>query len=150
MVAVAEIRALRPGDEAAWRALWADYLAFYETSLPDAVTDTTWERLIGDDDTFQALVAESDGEVVGIANVVLQHTTWAVRPIAYLNDLYVKPEVRGTGAGRALIQALLDQGRRDGWDRLHWLTKEDNATARRLYDTFVPADGFIHYKVALP
>jgi GNAT superfamily N-acetyltransferase len=143
------IREITPEDEAAWRELWAGYLAFYETSLPDAVTDATWQRIIGDDPTFQAIVAERDGEVIGFANTVLHDFTWSDRPAGLLHDLFVRPEVRGGGVGRALIDHVIAQGRREGWSRVYWLTKEDNVTARRLYDTYAPADGFVRYRVAL-
>lgn len=143
------IREITSEDEAAWRELWAGYLTFYETSLPDAVTDATWQRIIGDDPTFQAIVAERDGEVIGFANTVLHDFTWSDRPAGLLHDLFVRPEVRGGGVGRALIDHVIAQGRREGWNRVYWLTKEDNAAARRLYDTYAPADGFVRYRVAL-
>ena len=144
------IRDARAGDEAAWRELWAGYLAFYETTLTDAVSDATWNRIVGDDPSFQAIVAEADGEVIGFANIVLHAFTWSDQPAALLHDLYVRPDRRGHGAGRALIECCIERGESEGWNRLYWLTKEDNATARRLYDTFAPADGFIRYRVALP
>jgi GNAT superfamily N-acetyltransferase len=144
------IRDVHAGDEVAWRELWSGYLAFYEASLPETVTDATWSRIVGADPTFQAIVAEVDGEVIGFANVVLHPFTWSDQPAALLHDLYVRPDLRGHGAGRALIQACLDRGETEGWNRVYWLTKEDNATARRLYDTFAPADGFIRYRVGLP
>lgn len=143
------VRKIRPDDETAWRELWAGYLAFYETTLPDAVTDAAWRRIISADETFQAVVAEARGEVIGFANVVLHDFTWSDRPAGLLHDLFVRPDVRNTGAGRAMIQHVIDQGKREGWNRVYWMTKEDNAVARRLYDTFAPADGFVRYRVAL-
>ncbi len=105
------------------------------------------------DETFQAIVAEIEieieGEVIGFANLVLHDFTWSDRPAGLLHDLFVRPEVRGSGAGRAMIQHVIDQGKREGWNRVYWMTKEDNAVARRLYATFAPADGFIRYRVGL-
>lgn len=143
------VREIRPGDEAVWRELWAAYLAFYKTALPSSVTDATWARIVSADDTFQAIVAENDGEVIGFANLVLHDFTWSDRPAGLLHDLFVRPKVRGGGAGRAMIQHVIDQGKREGWNRVYWMTKEDNAVARRLYDTFAPADGFVRYRVGL-
>ena len=149
VTATISIRAVNADDETIWRELWAGYLAFYETSLPDHVTDTTWSRILSGDGTFQAIVAERDGEVVGFANLVLHDFTWSDRPAGLLHDLFVRPEVRGGGVGRALIQHVIDQGRREGWNRVYWMTKEDNDTARTLYDTFAPADGFVRYRIAI-
>lgn len=143
------VRRIRPEDEMAWRELWAGYLAFYETTLPDVVTDTTRARIISTDETFQAIVAELEGAVIGFANVVLHDFTWSDRPAGLLHDLFVQPEIRGSGAGRALIRHVIDQGKREGWNRVYWMTKEDNDVERRLYDTFAPADGFVRYRVGL-
>lgn len=95
-----------------WRELWAGYLAFYETTLPDVVTDSTWARIISTDETFQAIVAGLEGAVIGFANVVLHDFTWSDRPAGLLLDLFVQPEIRGSGAGRALIRHVIDQGKR--------------------------------------
>ncbi len=143
------IRDIEPGDEAVWRELWAGYLAFYGASLPESTTASTWSRLFDPDVPFGAILASRDGEVIGFANFVLHPFPWSEKPACLLHDLFVRPDVRGGGTGRALIQHLIDRGKHDGWDRVYWLTKGDNATARRLYDTFSPADGFIRYKVAL-
>ncbi len=143
------IRTVRADDETVWRELWAGYLAFYETTLPDVVTDTTWARIISTDETFQAIVAELEGAVIGFANVVLHDFTWSDHPAGLLHDLFVQPEIRGSGAGLALIRHVIDQGKREGWNRVYWMTKEDNDVARRLYDTFAPADGFVRYRVGL-
>jgi GNAT superfamily N-acetyltransferase len=146
------VRDVGRADEAAWRELWAGYLAFYEATLPPETTDRTWERLVGDDPAFHGLVAVDggpDGTVVGIANAILHPSSWSEAPFCLLNDLYVSPAARGRGAGRALIDALIARGRERGWARVSWVTKETNATARVLYDTYGPADGFIRYTVKL-
>lgn len=143
------VRDVVPEDETAWRELWAGYLDFYEATVLDWVTDLSWSRIVGEDPVFSALVAEVDGAVVGFANVILHDFTWSDRPAGLLQDLYVRPDIRGRGVGRELIQHVIDRGRREGWNRVYWLTKEDNATARRLYDTFAPADGFIRYRIGL-
>lgn len=146
---VHHVRDLRPGDESRWRDLWAGYLTFYETTLPEATTDATWRRLIGPDATFAAIVVEHNGVVVGFANYVLHPFTWSEAPACLLHDLYVDPGVRGGGFGRALIDALIERGKARGWARVYWVTKESNARARVLYDRYAPADGFIRYTVKL-
>lgn len=143
------IREIEARDEVVWRELWAGYLTFYEATLPDATTDATWVRIVDPDVPFLTTVAERDGEVIGFANAVLHPFSWSEHPACLLHDLFVRPDARGSGTGRALIHDLIERGKAAGWDRIYWLTKEDNATARRLYDTFAPADGFIRYKVVL-
>lgn len=144
------IRDLNPDDEAAWRELWADYLTFYEARLPQETTDLTWQRVAGDDPAFGGLVAvDGKGAILGIANYILHPSTWGTTPFCLLNDLFVSPQARGNGAGRALIDALVARGKEQDWARVYWVTKETNATARILYDTYGSADGFIRYTVKL-
>jgi GNAT superfamily N-acetyltransferase len=144
------IRPMEVADETVWRTLWSGYLDFYESTLPQSTTDFTWQRIIGDDPAFGALVAERDGTVIGFANYVLHPITWAELPVCLLHDLFVLPEARGAGAGRKLIAALIDLARSQRWARVYWVTKESNTTARMLYDSFAPADGFIRYTVKVP
>lgn len=142
------VRYLTADDHDAWHRLWDGYCAFYETEMPTDVTATTWKRLLDDTEpNFFGLVAERDGVVIGIANCILHGTTWAVAPRCYLNDLFVDPAARGSGAGKALIEHLQKLGGEQGWDKIHWLTAESNATARRLYDQFAPASGFLQYAI---
>lgn len=142
------VRGVAAGDEQDWRRLWEGYCDFYETDMPDDVTDATWRRIIDPDNaTFGALVAEQDGRVVGIANYVLQWYTWSTGQQCYLNDLFVEPDARGEGVGDQIISALQHRGAKEGWTRIHWLTHETNARARRLYDRFAPPSGFIQYIV---
>ncbi|MET9932451.1 MULTISPECIES: GNAT family N-acetyltransferase [unclassified Streptomyces] len=139
------VRDLVSADEKDWRRLWAGYLDFYESTVPSAVTDSTWRRLLDPDEPLLGRVAEHDGTVIGITNSVLHHSTWLTGRVCYLEDLFVDPAHRGSGAGRLLLQDLFDLAAARGWGRVHWLTAHDNP-ARRLYDTFVPADRFVHYE----
>jgi GNAT superfamily N-acetyltransferase len=145
------IRDVTAADEAAWRALWEAYCTFYETTMPETVTAATWRRILDPDDTaFGALVAVNGDRLVGFANYVVHPYTWSEQDECLLHDLYVDPEVRGAGIGERLISALIGRGREQRWTRVYWLTKETNARARRLYDRFGPADGFIRYSVPVP
>lgn len=129
------VRRLMAADRAAWDRLWAGYLEFYEEDVDPGVSDTVFGRLVDPGWSQQrGYVAEVEGEVVGIAHVGLQPSTWDTVEDCYLEDLYVDPSSRGNGVGRALIEHLVAAGREAGWRKVHWLTDTDNATARRLYD----------------
>lgn len=140
------IRPLTTADKAAWLLLWAGYLAFYKATLTPEVTDTAFTRLTGADASMFGLVAEQDGRVIGIAHGIVHRSTWAVAPYVYLNDLFVAPEARGGGAGRALIEAVYARADAMGAERVYWLTHETNAAGRRLYDTLAVNDGFLEYR----
>ncbi|MEO7548500.1 MAG: GNAT family N-acetyltransferase, partial [Ramlibacter sp.] len=67
--------------------------------------------------------------------------------VCYLEDLYVLPSARGHGIGKGLIEWLRNAMRAEGWARVYWVTRQDNANARRLYDQFTQADGYVRYVI---
>jgi GNAT superfamily N-acetyltransferase len=139
------IRSLLPNDESTWRRLWRDYCDFYEAKVPDAVTQRTWKRILDPDSAVMCIVAELDGMVVGFAHCVVHENTWETQPVCYLEDLFVDAQARGRGVGRALLEWLRNAMRAEGWARLYWMTRRDNAPARALYDSFTQADDFVRY-----
>ena len=139
------IRSALPADETAWRKLWRDYCAFQNVKLLPDVTDRTWKRILHPDSAVMCMVAEVDGQVYGFANCVVHENTWETQPVCYLEDLFVLPSARSHGIGKALIEWLRNAMRAEGWARLYWVTHQDNAPARALYDRFTQADGFVRY-----
>ena len=141
------IRPLVIDDEADWRRLWTAYLAFYETVLPEEIYRSTFARLTGGGSgDFRGLVAELDGRAVGLAHYLFHRSCWTLHDICYLQDLYADPEVRGTGIGRALIEAVYEKATEAGAPEVYWMTQEFNATARRLYDRIAGKTPFIIYQ----
>lgn len=143
------VRMIERDDEQDWRALWSAYLRFYETELDPAITDHTWSRLFDPQSPLTALVVEHDGAVRGFALLVPHEGTWTRSPICYLEDLYVAEDQRGTGLGRTLLDGCLALARERGWSRFYWHTDRDNHRARRLYDSYVPADEHVRYRITL-
>ena len=140
------IRPIEAEDYSVWRALWAGYLAYYETSLPGAVIDTAFERLMSDDPTtFQGCLALRDGQASGLVHYVFHPHMWRVEPVCYLQDLYTLPEARGQGVARALIQSVYDAADAAGAPRVYWLTQEFNYKGRMLYDQVGTKTPFIRY-----
>ena len=98
---------------------------------------------------MHALVAESEGELIGLAHYLFHRTTTTIAPLCYLNDLFTSEAARGKGVGRALIEAVYVQARQAGAPRVYWQTHETNTTARALYDKLAERSGFIVYRKAL-
>lgn len=140
------VRPLVVADRSAWLPLWAGYLEFYRASLAPDVTETTFARLTGADEDMFGLIAEQDARAVGIAHCIVHRSTWARGNYVYLNDLFVDPDVRGGGAGRALIEAVYAGADAMDAERVYWLTHESNATARKLYESLAVNDGFLEYR----
>ncbi|WP_170478006.1 GNAT family N-acetyltransferase [Ruegeria arenilitoris] len=141
------IRPLRPEDRSDWAGMWRDYLAFYETTVPDSTYDTTFSRLLGDDpNDFSCFVAESDGNLLGLTHYLFHRHAWKEESVCYLQDLYARPQSRGQGVGRALIEAVYKEADRLGAPTVYWLTQEFNHTARKLYDRVGKLTPFIKYQ----
>ena len=79
MTGTATIRALCTDDRPEWAEMWRDYLAFYDTSVPDDVYDSTFARLIGEDpQDFSCFVAEQDGRLVGLTHYLFHRHAWTL------------------------------------------------------------------------
>lgn len=142
-----EIRPLQRSDEADWRRLWRDYLAFYETELPEKIYALTWERLnSGLPHEYAGLLALNEGKPVGLAHYLFHRSCWLENNACYLQDLYADPEVRGLGIGRALIEAVYERAQAQGSREVYWMTQDFNATARKLYDRIAEKTPFIIYQ----
>lgn len=145
----ATIRPLRLQDQDQWRSLWTGYLQFYQTSVPDEVYASTFARLLGSDPRdFSALVAEQDGQLLGLAHYLFHRHGWKIEDVCYLQDLYVAPLARGTGLGRALIEAVYAAADTAGASAVYWLTQDFNHEARQLYDRVAKVTPFIRYNRA--
>lgn len=141
------IRPLEVADEPAWRTLWTGYLAFYKATVPEVVYQTTFARLTGDDrQDFHARVAVRDGVPIGLVHYLFHRHCWRVENTVYLQDLYVSPDARGTGAGRALIEAVYQAADDAGCPSVYWLTQDFNTAGRQLYDRVGELTPFIKYQ----
>ena len=108
------IRPVAQRDRSEWEPLWEGYNRFYERKLPADITDTTWSRFFDPAEPVHALVAERDGELLGLAHYLFHRSTIMIAPTCYLQDLFTAEEARGQGIGRALIEAVYERapGRR--------------------------------------
>jgi GNAT superfamily N-acetyltransferase len=140
------IRPPKPDERAAWEPLWQGYLTFYESQVSPETTDMLWQRLHCEHEPMFVLGAYSGGRLIGIVHYLFHRSCWTIGDYCYLQDLFVLPEARGLGAGRALIEAVEKAARDHGASRVHWLTKEDNHSARGLYDKLADRSGFIQYR----
>ena len=120
--------------------------------MSEEVYRTTFERIISEhiagEATFynpRGLLALSDGKPVGLVHYIHHRHGWQVDHVCYLQDLFADPEVRGTGVGRALIEAVYAEADRDGCPRVYWMTQEFNTEARKLYDRIATLTPFVKY-----
>jgi GNAT superfamily N-acetyltransferase len=143
------IRPIGEDEREAWNPLWADYLAFYKTTLTRDISDLAWTRFHDPDEPIFALGGYVDGELMGIAHYLFHRSTWAPHRYCYLEDLFVADAARGKGLGRALIEAVYSRAEAANASRVYWLTQSNNAQARSLYDKVADNLGFIQYRKVL-
>ncbi len=140
------VRPVTAADFDNWKSLWNGYLEFYEASLSEETTLTTFQRLLDDKEPMHAALAEADGVAVGLVQFVEHRTSWSTANTMYLQDLFVAPSARRLGVGEALIQHVYGQARALGCAKVYWLTHETNQTAMALYDQIGERSGFVHYR----
>ncbi len=143
------VRQIALGDRDDWHGLYLAYLEFYETEPVEASVELVWARLTGDNPEIQGLVAEEDGQVIGITHFHYQVSTWADAGHCYLEDLFVDERSRGKGAAAALIIEVKELAKQRGCSELFWITRSTNQTARRLYDRVASATDFVRYEIKL-
>jgi GNAT superfamily N-acetyltransferase len=117
------VRPLQPQDRDHWFRMWRGYLEFYQAEVEARVPAFTFARLLDENQPLWCLIAETGGQPAGMMNYILHANTWTDQPVCYLEDLFVDPEARGNGAGRALIETLADMAKSEGWFRVYWMTK---------------------------
>jgi GNAT superfamily N-acetyltransferase len=143
------IRPLERGDEKEWRRLWTGYLEYYESSVPEEVYRSSFERMLagnaGAANEYRGFLATLDGKPVGLVHFLFHRHGWKIENVCYLQDLYADPDVRGKGVGRALIEAVYAAADREGCPAVYWLTQDFNVTARKLYDRIGKVTPFIKY-----
>ena len=144
------IRNVTRADYEQWLPLWDGYNAFYErvgpTALPIEITRQTWARFFDDAVPMHALVAESNGRLVGLTHFLFHLSTTSMGQVCYLQDLFTNQETRGKGVGRALINGVYDKAKRAGASRVYWLTREANVVAQALYNSMAERPAVYIYR----
>lgn len=132
-----------------WATLYAGYAEFYGVTQTPDMLERVWGWIHDPAHTVQGLVAEQDGRLLGLA-----HFRAFARPLSatmggFLDDLFVPPDARGSGAAKALIDGVAAEGRTQGWSVIRWITAEDNYRARALYDRVADRTKWLTYDIKL-
>ena len=147
------IRFVARQDYDRWLPLWHGYNAFYgrsgATALSPEITAMTWARFFDAYEPVHALVAEHEGQLLGLTHYLFHRSTTAIEPSCYLQDLFTIEAARGKGVGRALINGVYKQAGLAGSPRVYWQTQETNLTAMQLYDKVAERSGFVVYRKLL-
>ncbi|CAD2243374.1 GNAT family N-acetyltransferase [Xanthomonas arboricola] len=145
-----QIRAATPDDVALLHEL-ITALAVYERE-PDAVKASPQDlraSLFGKGATAHALICEQAGQALGFAVYFFNYSTWLGRNGLYLEDLFVRPQARGQGAGLALLRHLARLAVQRGCGRFEWSVLDWNQPAIDFYQAAGarPMDGWTVYRL---
>ncbi len=144
------IRPVTPADREEWNALYQAYAVFYEVEQTDEMRDRVWSWLHDTTHETSGLVAVGPGgKLIG-----LTHYRPYARPLSaatgcFLDDLFVSPQARGSGAAAALIDAVKGVAAERGWSVVRWITADNNYRARSLYDKVATRTHWITYDIRL-
>ena len=143
------VRPIQQDDLDAWQPLWDGYNAFYgregNSALAPEITTATWKRFFNPEEPVFALVAESEGKLLGLTHYLLHRSTTRIELTCYLQDLFTAEGWRGRGVGRSLIEGVYRAAILAGIKRVYWQTHETNTAGRLLYDKVAKHAGFIVY-----
>lgn len=144
-----KIRRPEAADFEAWARLYAGYGAFYRVDQTEAMRARVWSWVTDPSHEVQGFVAEDGGALVGLAHFRAFSRPLSASTGGFLDDLFVDPAARGTGAAQALIDAVATEGRARGWTVIRWITADDNARARAVYDRMAVQTPWVTYDIKL-
>lgn len=140
------IRAAKPDDAPLILALLRELASFEGGAVTASAADL---RAALDNGRLEALLAEQAGEIVGLLTVLPSYSSWRGQACAVIHDLYVRPDTRGLGLGRRLVQTLLSQAPERGWGRVDVNVLDWNQTAQQFYAQLglIPATGWQIWRI---
>ncbi|MBB3992828.1 GNAT superfamily N-acetyltransferase [Sulfitobacter undariae] len=142
-------RPLAQTDHAEWEVLFQGYATFYKVEQTQAMRDTVWGWLHDPAHGSNCIVAVLDDTIIGFTHYRPFTSNLRAATNGFLDDLFVDPDTRGSGAAQALIEAVADKGRENGWGLIRWITAEDNYRARGVYDRVATRTPWVTYDIKL-
>ncbi len=144
-----QTRFVTDDDKPEWRALFNGYADFYGVPMDDATANKVWDWLLDANHVLEGLVVtDASGKLAGLAHVRACPRPLGGCDVGFLDDMFVSPEARGTGAADALFEGLQALAEDRGWPALRWITQHFNERGRAFYDRYTggPSD-FIVYQL---
>ncbi len=139
------VRPVTAKDRSAWDALYHAYANFYEVPQTPEMRARVWGWLTDPDHEVSGFVADDNDVLQGFAHVRVFARPLAAATGVYLDDLFVAPAARGSGVAPALLKSVKSFATDGGHSVVRWITAQDNARARGLYDKHAVATQWVTY-----
>ena len=144
-----KIRSLISDDYTNWIDVYRHYAEHYNVSLTKSGIAKTWSWLIDEAHPSNCIVAETNMSLVGLAHYRAMPSPLKGKNIGFLDDIIVKPSETGTIAAKLLFDELKIIGRRENWDIIRWITRDDNYRARSFYDKLASKTDWNMYEMSM-
>ncbi|MEJ5369396.1 MAG: GNAT family N-acetyltransferase [Bryobacteraceae bacterium] len=132
-----EVRRARPDEAPVLMELILGLAEYEKLEPPDAAAQERLKRdIFGERPRLEAWLAYADGQAVGYALILETYSSFLALPTLYLEDIFVKPEYRGRGAGAALFRRMVEEAERRGCGRMEWVVLDWNRPALEFYERF--------------
>ncbi|MDR9439689.1 MAG: GNAT family N-acetyltransferase [Halomonas sp.] len=134
-------------DHDDWQRLFRGYAAYYGMPMTDSTLTTVW-AWIQDGTRLQGRLArDANGQAVGLMHFRAMPSPLRGATVGFLDDLFVDPAHRGTGAVDEMMEALRQEARQQGWPFVRWITRENNDRARGVYDRCAKRTDWVTYQL---
>ena len=137
-------------DKDQWAQLYKSYAEFYEMKMTEEILDTVWSWIHNPDIKFFSIVIKSSkDELIGFMHFREMPSPLRGKLVGFLDDLFVHPDFRGSGAVQLLFKELKLQANKNNWPYVRWITANDNSRARKVYDQISKPIDFVTYQMPI-
>ena len=128
--------------------LYKGYAEFYKMPMNDDILDKVWSWLFDKEIKFYAIgIKSSEGELIGFMHFREMPSPLRGSLVGFLDDLYIHPDFRGSGAVQLLFKELKSIAKANNWPYVRWITASDNHRARKVYDKLSGVIDFVTYQM---
>ncbi len=142
------VTSLTSADRGEWQKLYHAYAAFYHMPMNDEILEWVWQWIFDPAQPFFGLIAKDElGQGVGLMHFREMVSPLRGAKVGFLDDLFVLPQMRGTGVVELLYEGLRVQAKEQGWPFMRWMTAEANYRGRAVYDRIAEKTAWLTYQM---
>jgi len=128
--------------------LYKGYAEFYKMPMNDDILNKVWSWIFDKEIKFYAIgIKSSEGELIGFMHFREMPSPLRGSLVGFLDDLYIHPDFRGSGAVQLLFKELKSIANENNWPYVRWITGSDNYRARKVYDKLSGVIDFVTYQM---
>ena len=143
-----KVEELKLFDKEKWTELYHGYARFYNMPMNDDILDKVWSWIFDKEIKFYAIgIKSSEGELIGFMHFREMPSPLRGSLVGFLDDLYIHPDFRGSGAVQLLFKELKLIAKENNWPYVRWITAGDNYRARKVYDKLSGVIDFVTYQM---